>query len=87
MTPEFEKDKNGDIITKPVVGFTTAPVAGMAVLLAIRYVETPEELESGGSKQIQLILTPQQAQEIANSLARQGERILGNPPSPRESKN
>jgi len=87
MTFQFEKDKNGDIVTKPVTGFATAPVVGTCVLLAIQYVETPGELESGHNKQIQLILTPQQSLEIAESLTRQAERLLGDVLPPGKSPN
>jgi hypothetical protein len=81
MTPEFEKNEKGNIITKPVIGFNSAPMAGMFVLLAIRYTDSPEEAQRGESRQIQLILTIQQAQEIAGSLKRQTERVLaGLPP-------
>ena len=76
MPSEFETDKNGNIITKPVTGYTIGPVAGMAVLLAIEYVESPAELESGKSKRIQLILTPQQTLEIADVMTRRAKSLL-----------
>ena len=65
---QLAKDSDGNIITKPVTGWTTGTVAGIAVLLAIQYAETPEELEKGHSKQIQLTLTAQQSLELAEKL-------------------
>jgi hypothetical protein len=73
---DFETDSNGDIITKPVTGWITAPVAEIAVLLAIQYVETPEELEKGNSKQIQLVLMPQKCLELAEALTKAGKSLL-----------
>ena len=58
--PDLETNSDGGIILKPVTGWKILPVAGMSALLAIQYVETPEELEKGNSKQIQLVLMPQQ---------------------------
>jgi hypothetical protein len=74
--PTFETDEHGNVILKPVTGYTTSPVAGVAVALAILYVETPEELERDDSKQIQFVLTPQQALAIAEALTRQAKRLM-----------
>ena len=74
--PALETDSNGDIITKPVTGWITAPIAEIAVLLAIQYVETPEELETGNSKQIQLVLMPQKCLELAEALTKAGKSLL-----------
>lgn len=87
MAQPFETDQQGNVITKPVTGYTTAPVAGIAVLLAVQYVESQAELETGHSKQIQFVLTPQQSLEIADSLRRQAERILGETLPPGKSPN
>jgi hypothetical protein len=65
---DLETDSNGDIITNPVIGWTTATLAGMSVFLAIHYVETPLELETEDGKSIQMILTPQQCLELAERL-------------------
>jgi hypothetical protein len=83
----IETDGKGHVITKPVTGYTLAPVAGIAVLLAIRYVESPEELESGTSKQIQFVLTPPQCLEIAGAMTRQAERLRGERLPPGKSPN
>lgn len=85
MTPQFELDENGEVVMKPVTGWKIAPVAGIAVLLAIQYVETPAELETGDSKSIQLVLTPQKCLELAEVLTRVAKRILE--PQPGQSLN
>lgn len=59
MSMQLETDSKGNIVAKPVIGWTTASVAGMYVILAIRYIGTLEEIETGG-KSLQLALTPQQ---------------------------
>jgi hypothetical protein len=47
MADHLETDTSGNIITKPAIGWATTTVAGMAVILAVEYIETPEELEEG----------------------------------------
>ena len=85
MSPDLElqKDKNGNIVTKPVTGWITGTLAGIAVLLAIQYAETPEEIPNPG-KQIQLALMPQQCLELAEKLTTLAKRVLedrsGKPP-------
>jgi hypothetical protein len=61
---DFEKGENGDIILKPIMGWTSAPVADIAVLLAIEYAKKPEDIETGG-KSIQFVLTLQQCLNLA----------------------
>ena len=74
--PDLETDSNGDIITKPVTGWITAPVAEIAVLLAIQYVETPLALETGDNKSIQLVLTPQQCLELSERLTKLAKSLI-----------
>jgi hypothetical protein len=77
----FDTDAEGNIITKPVVGWATRPVAGMAVLVQIQYADTPEQLENleKGCSRIQLVLTPQQSLELAETLTTQAKRIMTHP--------
>ncbi len=74
-TDVFDKDSTGQIITNPLTGFNIAPVAEMAVLCQLQYVSSPEELAAGRSRRLQLVLTPQQARELAAVLTKQAERI------------
>jgi hypothetical protein len=66
--PHFETDSNGDIVTNPVTGWMTLPVAGIAVLLAIQYIETPLDIDAANGKSVQLVLTPQQCLDLAEKL-------------------
>jgi hypothetical protein len=75
---DLEMDNNGNIVTRPVLGWTTVPAMGTAVILAIQYAETPQELKTGG-RRLQLVLTPQQAQELAATLTTQAARVLSAP--------
>lgn len=77
--PELEKDSQGNVITKPVVGWITAPMAGMAVILQMQYVDSPEQLDAGGRTKLQFVLTPQQCQELAETLTRQAARVMNSP--------
>jgi hypothetical protein len=71
----FELDENGNVVLKPVTGWTTAPVAEVAVLLQIQYEDGPEDIGTDG-KRIQFVLKPQACLEIAESLTKQARRLL-----------
>lgn len=75
----LEKDKNGNIITHPVIGWITGTVAESAVLLAIQYAETPLALEKGEYKSLQLVLNPQESIVLAEALKKQGTFLLEAP--------
>ena len=77
----LESDEHGNIVTRPVLGWTTIPVAGMSVILRLNYAETPEDIDKGGLH-IQVLLTPHQALELAEILTIQGQRILDSPAPP-----
>jgi hypothetical protein len=73
----FETDEDGNIITNPVTGWVSTTFAEMSVLLAIRYAPTPEALESGDSKSIQFVMTPQQCLELSERLTKLAKIVLG----------
>jgi hypothetical protein len=74
---QLQKDKDGNVILHPVMGWTLGPVAGMYVLAAIEYATNPEERETQG-RVVQLALMPAQALELAEMLKKQGTRLLEN---------
>lgn len=76
---ELEMDAEGNIVTRPILGWTTAPVAGMAILLVLNYAESPDELKTGG-RFLQTIWTPQQALELAAVLTKRAREIIDAPP-------
>lgn len=78
MPPEIklQKDANGNVLTKPLTGWGVMPVAEIVVLLAIQYAETPEELETGRTHQIQFVLKPQECLGLAEALTKQAKRLL-----------
>jgi hypothetical protein len=75
LISDLEKDLDGNIILRPIVGWTTGTVAGTGVILAIQYIEALEELESKG-KRIQLALLPAQCLELAEILTQLASTIL-----------
>jgi hypothetical protein len=77
---KLETDNSGNVITKPVTAWALRPVAEMAVLLVMRYINSPEEFETGGD-QVQFVMTPQQCLELAEVLTRQAKAVLQTPPS------
>jgi hypothetical protein len=74
----LDLDEKGNVITRPVLGWTTGPVAGMDVFLKLDYAENDAQLRTGG-KALQCILTPQQALELAETLTKQAKRVLDAP--------
>lgn len=74
-TDDLEKDAQGKIITRPIMGFSTAPIADMAIFLKVRYAETPDQLKTEG-KSIQFAMTPDQALELASMMVTQARRII-----------
>ena len=75
---QFETDKHGNILTKPVVGWTTASLGEVAILLAIHYANTPAEIKTG-HRSIQFVLTPQQCLELGEKLTTMGNHLLHPP--------
>lgn len=77
IAARFDTYPDGNIITHPFTGYTVAPVADTAILARLEYVENEDQLRTGGGKAVQLILTPPQALELADALAKNANRILG----------
>lgn len=77
MTKPLQTDAKGNIIVRPVLGWTTHRVAGIAVLLTVEYVETEEGLRTGYSQSVQLGLTAAMCQELADTLSKAAKGILG----------
>jgi len=75
MSLELKKDENGDIVTMPVTGWVTGTVAEIAVLLAIEYSETSQEIDTD-RKLVQFGLTPQQSLQLAEKLTTLAKRVL-----------
>jgi len=76
MSIQVQKDCDGNIITNPVTNWALMPAADIAVLLAIQYVTTQKELETGDTRQIQFLLRPQACLRLAEELTRMGKSLL-----------
>jgi hypothetical protein len=74
MSNDFETDEHGNIKTQPVMGWTTSTLANMFVLLAMQYLDRSDGI--GIEKSVQLLLTPPQCLELAETLKRQAGRTL-----------
>lgn len=75
MNSELEKNRSGNVVIKPIIGWEIAPVAEIALLLVVRYAESPEEFQRGG-KSVQFGLTPQQALQLAEALTKTGKSLI-----------
>lgn len=75
-TVDLVTDDNGNVIMRPLTGWNILPFAGASVLAQIQYVETPEELEKGECRIIQLVLTPPMALELAAALSKVANHLM-----------
>ncbi|WP_142662761.1 hypothetical protein [Paracoccus laeviglucosivorans] len=69
----FDTNEDGSVITRPLIGYDTAPVGGMFVLTRLQYAESPNQLSAimaGTVKPpaLQLAITPDQADALAQRL-------------------
>jgi len=76
MPSDFETDDAGNLVLKPVTGWTSAEVAGIGVLLAIQFADTPAQLEKDECSRLQLYLTPQQCLELSERLTKLARHLL-----------
>ena len=72
---EFETDSTGHIVSSPLIDWTVASVDSLAVLCKLEYGTSKEDVDSGVRKVLQILLTTDQAQELASALDRHGKRL------------
>ena len=77
MKEEFDLNENGEVKLQPLTGFAIAPVATIAVMLRIEYVESQAALEKGDRERKQFVLYPQEALNLAETLKRVAAPLLG----------
>jgi hypothetical protein len=71
----LDTDGEGNVILKPVTGWTLASVGELAVLLQVQYEDGPEDIGTTG-KRIQFVLTPPKCLELAEILTKHAKRLL-----------
>jgi hypothetical protein len=79
MRLNSETDSDGNVIVKPVTGWTVAPIAEVAVLLAVQYADGQEERDQGDHKAIHLGILPRQCVELGQELIRLAGKLLDEP--------
>jgi hypothetical protein len=86
MPLTLQVDNSGQVVMRPLTGYALKHVAEIAVLLVIRYADDPEDIETEDRwKQLQIVATPAQALELAESLTRAGKSLLRvDPDAPRQ---
>ncbi|WP_028958739.1 hypothetical protein [Sulfitobacter sp. 20_GPM-1509m] len=73
MSVDFEKSTDGNIVMCPVIGWTPFVAFGMACGLRIEFVQNEEHLQAALKNErkpdaAQIVLTPQQAELLAQDL-------------------
>jgi hypothetical protein len=71
----LQKDADGNVILKPVLGWNIASVAEVAILIQMLYSDGPEDV-SKGANSIQFVLTPEVCIQLAAEIAEQARRLL-----------
>ena len=73
----LESDEQGNVVAKPVMGWSVTTLQGAAVLAAFEYAPSPSELETANDgRKIQLELTLAQSLQLAASLTEVVSHIL-----------
>jgi hypothetical protein len=79
MSLKLITDHAGNVITQPLTGYATKPVANLLGLLVLQYAPTPESIEKEEERrQVQIVLTPAQGLELARALTTLSELLLQN---------
>lgn len=81
---EWKKDASGNFIVNPLVGYSTMIAATTAIAVKLDYLIDGDQFETP-SGNLQLILTPPQAQQLAQALLSAADRVLKIPPTGRPS--
>lgn len=76
MITNFELRPDGNIKVSPLTGYSTAIAAGMACLVRFEYAETDANLLANKMENLQLVLKPAQAVELARALSNMAETIF-----------
>jgi len=76
MSILLKTDEDGNAIMYPLTGWELRPVADIELMIAIEYVETPEHLQTGERRRLQVILYPEQAAKLAEDLRRSVTALL-----------
>ena len=79
MTSELERDKDDVVIIMPITDYATHHLHGNGIVLAVEYVRSQQEFQTGIRHQIQLGLTAQGALDLASVLRKSATAMLNNP--------
>ncbi|QEU08751.1 hypothetical protein [Paracoccus yeei] len=88
----FDTRPDGTIVVQPLIGWHTAPAQGIAIIAKFLYATSEENLPrvmSGQAepKALQLIITPDQADELAERLHQLASHIRSQTTPPKSSQN
>ena len=88
----FDTLPNGSLAVQPPIGWETAPVQGMAIVAKLQYATSPEnaaQIYAGTTEasSLQLIVTPDQADELAQRLHQLAAHIRAQRTPPKASQN
>jgi hypothetical protein len=71
---KFDTNEKGDIVVKPVAAFFGKAVQ-VGVVLAVRYLDTPESQKNWDLTTVQFMLTQKQCLDLSDLLKRQAQRL------------
>jgi|KBSSwiStaDraftv2_1062776.scaffolds.fasta_scaffold73227_4 hypothetical protein len=70
MSIKLKKDRHGNVIVRPMTDYEVRTVGDMSLMVAIEYVESPEQFENGERKTLQTLMYDHQALEFAEAIKR-----------------
>jgi hypothetical protein len=82
LAHQLRTNREGKVITNPVIEWNALPIAEISVLLTIKFFNCQKALQRNESKSIQLLLTPDQCLTLAADLVRGAKSILEDPLPP-----
>jgi hypothetical protein len=64
------------IVTRPIIGWVSCPVAETAVILSLQYSESPQDIHTGG-RSLQTVWTPTQCPIARGRTDQAGKANIG----------
>jgi hypothetical protein len=75
MFDDWKKDESGNLSVNPLVGYSSLIAAETAIAVRLDYLVHGDQFETP-SGNVQLVITPPQAQELARALLTAADKIL-----------
>lgn len=79
MDEAWAKDAAGNIVTSPLTGWVTMPVAGMALITRLEFYRDEADMVRGRKSAVQLVWTPEMCRDFGELLLKMADRLYRRP--------